>query len=490
MLVSAPGLDMIDILGWASLLVLGINATAAVLASVLRLRTATIPDGAAECKPAAAKASCARPFFSIHVPTHDEPPEMLMATLDALARVEWADWEVIIIDNNTPDPQNWQPVAAHCQALGPRFRFHHRDAVVGAKAGALNIALALTDRRATHVAIVDADYRVLPDFLARAADALAAHGADYVQFPQAYRHGANARPVADELGDYFRAHAPSANRSQSMLLTGTLCAIDRHWLERVGGWPTGTITEDAELGMAMFRAGARGVFVNRVVGMGMLPLDFSGLALQRERWVAGNIQTLAGGLRLGWSAEPRGQLSVLTQLLAWPGFLALPVAALLLSALLRLWIIPAGVWAAAEALASGTIAVALAAMALECAILKRQPEALTVKLSLVWTASLAWLPLLWRSRPQFRRTPKAGSPILPLPRSMRWGGAVLAAAAALLAGTGAPYAAVALLLPLLSLPAAVLVDAGLRAAAVDLLPHNNSGCSHALPHRHSDLQPR
>ncbi len=487
MLAAISDVQIWATFGWFCLSLLCLNALAAMIATALRLNIATFSDAAQEHIASEAPMSLKAPFFSIHIPTHDEPPEMVMATLRALARLDWPDWEVIVIDNNTPDQRTWQPVEAYCEALGPRFRFYHRDGIIGAKAGALNIALECSNPRTTHVAIVDADYHVLPDFLAQASAAFATYSADYVQFPQAYSHSGDALSVVAELGDYFCAHAPAANLSHSMLLTGTLSAIDKNWLTRVGGWPTGTITEDAELGMMLFRAGARGVFVNRVVGHGMLPLDFAGLATQRERWVAGNMQTLAAGLARRWSAAPRGQLSVFTQLLAWPGFLGFPVLALVGFAMLRLWQVPEGPWADAEALATGTIAFTLAAMAFECAMVKRQPEALTVKLSLVWSASLAWLPLLWRSRPRFRRTPKSANVASALPRIMIWGSVIMIAGAAVLWATGAPYAAIALLLPLLSLPAAVLVDGALRAAASTVNYNSNNRCADALSHCHSNL---
>ena len=52
-----------------------------------------------------------------------------------------ANFEVIVLDNNTRIRSRWQPVEAHCAALGPRFRFFHFDDMKGFKAGALNKAL-------------------------------------------------------------------------------------------------------------------------------------------------------------------------------------------------------------------------------------------------------------------------------------------------------------------------------------------------------------
>src|SRR3546814_9585655 len=65
------------------------------------------------------------PKVSIHVPAYNEPPEMLKKTLDALARLDYPNFEVLIIDNNTKDEKIWRPVEEYCATLGDRFRFFH-----------------------------------------------------------------------------------------------------------------------------------------------------------------------------------------------------------------------------------------------------------------------------------------------------------------------------------------------------------------------------
>ena len=105
------------------------------------------------------------PKVSVHVPAYNEPPEMLMQTLDALAKLDYPDYEVLVIDNNTRDPAVWQPVQAHCERLGARFRFFHVAPLAGFKAGALNYVLRETDPAAEVVAVIDSDYLVEPNWL-------------------------------------------------------------------------------------------------------------------------------------------------------------------------------------------------------------------------------------------------------------------------------------------------------------------------------------
>src|SRR5207248_2280210 len=44
------------------------------------------------------------PKVCLHVPTYAEPPAVVIATLNALARLRYPNFEVLVIDNNTQDP--------------------------------------------------------------------------------------------------------------------------------------------------------------------------------------------------------------------------------------------------------------------------------------------------------------------------------------------------------------------------------------------------
>src|ERR1700694_4898826 len=56
----------------------------------------------------AAAGTEAFPKVSIHVPAYFEPPEMLKQTLDAVSRLDYPNFECVVIINNTPDPAFWQ----------------------------------------------------------------------------------------------------------------------------------------------------------------------------------------------------------------------------------------------------------------------------------------------------------------------------------------------------------------------------------------------
>src|ERR1700712_2939297 len=100
------------------------------------------------------------PNVSIHIPAYFEPVEMLKQTLDAVAKLDYPNFECVCIINNTPDPAFWQPIQGHCPALGERFKFINAEKVEGFKAGALRIAMERTAVDAEIIGIIDADYVV------------------------------------------------------------------------------------------------------------------------------------------------------------------------------------------------------------------------------------------------------------------------------------------------------------------------------------------
>ncbi len=57
------------------------------------------------------------PFVSIHLPCHNEPPEMVIQTLASLARMHYRNFEVLVIDNNTKSEDTWKPVERYVERL-------------------------------------------------------------------------------------------------------------------------------------------------------------------------------------------------------------------------------------------------------------------------------------------------------------------------------------------------------------------------------------
>ena len=127
------------------------------------------------------------PKVSIHIPAYREPPEMLKQTLDAVARLDYPNFECVVVINNTPDPAHWMPIEEHCRLLGDRFKFVRADNLQGFKAGALRLAMVHTAADAEVLGILDADYVVHPDWLKDLVPLFADQSVGLVQAPQDHR---------------------------------------------------------------------------------------------------------------------------------------------------------------------------------------------------------------------------------------------------------------------------------------------------------------
>jgi exo-beta-1,3-glucanase (GH17 family)/cellulose synthase/poly-beta-1,6-N-acetylglucosamine synthase-like glycosyltransferase len=239
------------------------------------------------------------PKVSIHVPAYNEPPAMLVETLDALARLDYPDYEVLVIDNNTRDENVWRPVEAHCASLGARFRFFHVAPLAGFKAGALNYALDRTAPDAAIVAVIDSDYVVDARWLRDLTPAFQDPRIAIVQAPQDYRDAGQSAFKAmcyAEYRGFFQIGMITRNERNAIIQHGTMTIVRRAQLERCR-WAEWCITEDAELGLRIFEAGYDATYVPVSYGRGLMPDTFIDFKKQRFRWAYGAMQIIKAHAR-------------------------------------------------------------------------------------------------------------------------------------------------------------------------------------------------
>ncbi|MEA2829775.1 MAG: hypothetical protein QOF22_523, partial [Bradyrhizobium sp.] len=244
-------------------------------------------------KGAAITADGAFPKVSIHVPAYFEPPEMLKQTLDAVARLDYPNFECVVIINNTPDPEFWQPIQDHCRALGERFKFINAEKVQGFKAGALRIAMERTAVDAEIIGIIDADYVVQADWLKDLVPAFADPRVGLVQAPQDHRDGNRSLMhyiMNGEYAGFFDIGMVQRNETNAIIVHGTMCLIRRAAMDMAGGWAGDTICEDTDLGLAIIEHGWLTHYTNHRYGHGLLPDTYEAFKKQRHRWAYGGFQ--------------------------------------------------------------------------------------------------------------------------------------------------------------------------------------------------------
>lgn len=235
------------------------------------------------------------PKVSIHIPTYNEPPAMLVDILTTLSRLDYENYEVLVIDNNTVDEAVWRPVEDCCHKLGSRFRFFHLDKLEGFKAGALNYAMTKTDPDTEIIAIVDSDYKVKRDWLRRLVPLFADRQIGFVQAPQDnrdWKDNCYKEMLNWEYAGFFETGMIQRDADNALIMHGTMSLIRREALGRVGKWAEWCICEDAEMGLRLIMDGWHGIYINERFGYGLIPERFSTYKTQRYRWAFGAVQIM------------------------------------------------------------------------------------------------------------------------------------------------------------------------------------------------------
>ncbi|RXG30585.1 glycosyltransferase [Leeuwenhoekiella palythoae] len=231
-------------------------------------------------------------FISIHIPIYKEPVSTVLKTIQAAINQNYSNFEVLVIYNNTPDINYWKPVQNFCEQFSEQVKFLNFLNVKDYKAGALNKALPYIQPQTDLILTVDADYELSRNALKFVNSDFIHNKHNLIQYPQHYNNLDTDCPVNAEFNHYFEFYSKFAANESLSLPTGTLSAIDKKSLEKLGGWPTVSITEDAQLGIQLFENNFSAIYIDRVIGAGTAPNAPAEFIKQRERWIYGNFQNL------------------------------------------------------------------------------------------------------------------------------------------------------------------------------------------------------
>jgi cellulose synthase/poly-beta-1,6-N-acetylglucosamine synthase-like glycosyltransferase/exo-beta-1,3-glucanase (GH17 family) len=291
----------LEVVGWAALMfLLAISLLMALAQALEMVEVIWRRRWTREAPPAAemiAKQPAERdwPKVSIHVAICNEPPAMVIQTIESLAALDYPNLEVIVIDNNTKDPAVWRPVQDYCVGLGERFKFFHFDVMKGFKAGALNYVLTQTAPDARIVGVIDSDYVVRPDWLKAVVPHFDDPKIGYVQAPQDHRDWKDDRfkeMLNWEYAGFFDIGMCLRNEYDAIIEHGTMTLMRRDLMQELGGWATWCITEDTEFGLRAMQKGYGAMYSRERFGHGLTPDHFAGYKKQRFRWAYGAMQIM------------------------------------------------------------------------------------------------------------------------------------------------------------------------------------------------------
>ncbi len=211
-------------------------------------------------------------------------------------------YDIYVIPNNCTDDTE-----GAARAAGANI-FRCFDPVTR-KGDALHEAIAwLLPQNYDAFCVLDADNIVRPDFLSRINDAFCS-GAKVAKARQFVKNPRDSW-VAGCYALYFALNETFFNRSRANLglsakLVGTGFAVHRDVLQRLGGWNTSTIAEDAEFAAQCAALGERVCWVPDALTYDEAPVSFRVSLTQRRRWCSGIMSTAERALpRLLGSASP------------------------------------------------------------------------------------------------------------------------------------------------------------------------------------------
>jgi cellulose synthase/poly-beta-1,6-N-acetylglucosamine synthase-like glycosyltransferase len=255
-----------------------------------------------------------QPMVSLHIPAYNEPPDLLIETIKAVEAIDYPNFEIVVIDNNTKDPAVWGPVEEYCRDR-PRVKFIHVAPWPGYKAGACNLVLRrYTDPRAEIIGLVDADDLVQPYYLRETAPYFSDPNIGFVQTFEGNRDFEGSpyyTACVDSYQAFYLSHMSSRNERDTVPFVGTMGLFRRSALTAIGGWNEWCICEDTEASLRVLKDGWSGLYIPRCFGRGIVPPSFAGMLTQRHRWTFGAMQILRLHWRslMPWDRSPDNHLT-------------------------------------------------------------------------------------------------------------------------------------------------------------------------------------
>lgn len=275
----------------------------------------------------------AAPRVAVLIATYNEERAVLERTIVGAKALDHPTVDVYVLDDGKRD---WLRDFSASHGV----RYMTRPDNKGAKAGNLNHTLGvLTDDPAPpeFVVVLDADFVPHRNFLARTLALFHEPDVGLVQTPQ---HFFNADPIQHNLGlgrsypdeqRFFFDHLQPARDAWGIAFCcGTSSVARLEALQKVGGFPTESITEDFMLTLTLQDAGYRTVYLNEPVTEGLAPEGLKEYVTQRARWCLGLMQIARS--RLGPLGDNRLRLrdrwSVVDSVAYWTMSFSFRLAAL------------------------------------------------------------------------------------------------------------------------------------------------------------------
>lgn len=230
------------------------------------------------------------PRVACVVACFNEPPEVLWETVGALMALDYANKEIVILDDSTK-PESQQ--AARDIALHYGVQCIQRPNRRGYKAGAINDYLKQSDSE--YLAIFDADALPVANFLSDVVPMIAENPRlAFLQTPQFYANtdvSYVALAAARQQNVFYEYICEGKSYSRAAFCCGTNVVFRREALLDVGGFDEQNVTEDFATSFNMHIKGWDSLYLNRVFVYLLAPENLAAYFTQQSRWSFGTLGT-------------------------------------------------------------------------------------------------------------------------------------------------------------------------------------------------------
>jgi cellulose synthase (UDP-forming) len=226
----------------------------------------------------------------VFIPIYNESVDLVRKTLGAAINIEYPHKTYLLDDGKNPKMKEL------AKSMGAYYLA--RSTNEDSKAGNLNYGLKHS--KGDYIAIFDSDHIPNKKFLTKTLGYFEDKKVAFVQTPQdfyntnSFQHRYNfiKNLIWSEQALFFKIIQRGKDSWNAAFLCGSCAVLTRASLKKIGGFATGTITEDVHTSIRLHKAGYKSVYYSETLAYGIAGSTIEPFIIQRIRWGQGAMQVI------------------------------------------------------------------------------------------------------------------------------------------------------------------------------------------------------
>ena len=225
----------------------------------------------------------------VFLPTYKEPIEVIRKTVLAAKNIRYPHNTFILDDGRRDEVKSL--------AIELNIKYLSRPKNIDAKAGNLNFGLSHSN--ADYVMVFDADHIAMPNaldvtlgFFKNPLIAMVQTAQDYYNIDAFQYMNSKSGKIWNDQSFFFYIAEPCRDYHNGASCIGTGVMYRRSAIDKIGGIPADTVTEDVQTSLKMQKAGMQVLYLNEPVSYGIAEAELGEYYKTRRRWAHGNLHSL------------------------------------------------------------------------------------------------------------------------------------------------------------------------------------------------------